>query len=121
VRKGKHGARSTKQAIAIGLSKARREGVNLPPPPKKRTSERTRSSETGTSPHGHDRLEHRPSAKQSRAASAALKRESRHVVSSRAGPAGAELQKTTYTKANAQRSREVAQREINRAAAAWIT
>ena len=34
IREGKHGARSTKQAIAIGLSKARRAGVNLPPPKK---------------------------------------------------------------------------------------
>ena len=33
VREGKHGARSAKQAIAIGLSKARRAGVKLPPPP----------------------------------------------------------------------------------------
>jgi len=32
VRRGKHGVRSTKQAIAIGLSKARRAGVKLPPP-----------------------------------------------------------------------------------------
>jgi len=32
IREGKHGARNTKQAIAIGLSKARRAGVNLPPP-----------------------------------------------------------------------------------------
>ena len=32
IREGKHGARSTKQAIAIGLSKARRAGVDLPPP-----------------------------------------------------------------------------------------
>src|SRR5207245_9001479 len=32
IREGKHGARSTKQAIAIGLSKARRAGVPLPPP-----------------------------------------------------------------------------------------
>ena len=32
VREGKHGARSTKQAIAIGLSKARRSGVPLKPP-----------------------------------------------------------------------------------------
>ena len=37
VREGKHGARSTKQAIAIGLSKARRAGVKLPPPPKRST------------------------------------------------------------------------------------
>src|SRR5229473_2176298 len=42
VRKGKHGARSTKQAIAIGLSKARRAGVKLPPPGRSKTSEQTR-------------------------------------------------------------------------------
>src|ERR1043166_126003 len=42
IREGKHGARSTKQAIAIGLSKARRAGVKLPPPKKGKTSERTR-------------------------------------------------------------------------------
>ena len=34
IRAGKHGARSTEQAIALGLSKARRAGVKLPPPPK---------------------------------------------------------------------------------------
>src|SRR5213079_2782567 len=44
IRKGKHGARSTKQAIAIGLSKARRAGVKLPPPKKGETSEKTRRS-----------------------------------------------------------------------------
>ena len=81
VREGKHGARSTKQAIAIGLSKARHAGIKLPPPPKKRTSERTRSSEAATSQRSHERPGKRPSAKRSRAASAALKRESRHVVS----------------------------------------
>src|ERR671921_892127 len=42
VREGKHGARSTKQAIAIGLSKARRAGVKLPPPAKGTASEETR-------------------------------------------------------------------------------
>ena len=42
VKRGKHGARSQRQAIAIGLSKARRAGVKLPPPKKGRTSERTR-------------------------------------------------------------------------------
>jgi hypothetical protein len=42
VREGKHGARSSKQAIAIGLSKARRAGVNLPPPAAGKTSDRTR-------------------------------------------------------------------------------
>jgi Family of unknown function (DUF6496) len=44
VREGKHGARSAKQAIAIGLSKARRAGIPLPPPRKGRTSEETRRS-----------------------------------------------------------------------------
>src|SRR4051812_18299581 len=43
VRKGKHGARSPKQAIAIGLSKARRAGVKLPPPSKGTASKRTRT------------------------------------------------------------------------------
>ena len=42
IREGKHGARSTKQAIAIGLSKARRAGVKLSPPRRGATSERTR-------------------------------------------------------------------------------
>lgn len=42
IREGKHGARSTKQAIAIGLSKARRAGVDLPPPKKGEASEETR-------------------------------------------------------------------------------
>src|ERR1700735_1651189 len=42
VREGKHGARSTKQAIAIGLSKARRAGVKLPPPASSKTSAKTR-------------------------------------------------------------------------------
>src|SRR6266498_95594 len=44
IREGKHGARSTKQAIAIGLSKARRSGVKLPPPAKGKVSEKTRKS-----------------------------------------------------------------------------
>src|SRR5205085_3642770 len=43
IREGKHGARSTKQAIAIGLSKARRAGVNLPPPKEGTASEQTRT------------------------------------------------------------------------------
>jgi Family of unknown function (DUF6496) len=42
IREGKHGARSTKQAIAIGLSKARRAGVKLPPPKRGAVSEGTR-------------------------------------------------------------------------------
>ena len=44
IRKGKHGARSAAQAIAIGLSKARRAGVDLPPPAKGEAPEKTRRS-----------------------------------------------------------------------------
>ena len=46
VRKGKHGASSAKQAIAIGLSKARQAGVKLPPPKKGKASEKTRTQAT---------------------------------------------------------------------------
>src|SRR5256885_10054720 len=41
IREGKHGARSTKQAIAIGLSQARRARVDLPPPGKGTVSAKT--------------------------------------------------------------------------------
>src|SRR6201997_3406488 len=44
IRRGEHGARSPEQAIAIGLSKARRAGVDLPPPQKGRVKESTRKS-----------------------------------------------------------------------------
>jgi hypothetical protein len=44
IREGKHGARSPQQAIAIGLSKAGRAGVDLPPPKKGQTTERSRRS-----------------------------------------------------------------------------
>src|SRR2546425_4639589 len=46
IRKGKHGARSTKQAIAIALSKARRSGVKLPPPKRGTQSEEVRKKAT---------------------------------------------------------------------------
>jgi hypothetical protein len=54
IREGKHGARSTKQAIAIGLSQARRAGVDLPPPEKGQTTERTRKSAMRAYERGHD-------------------------------------------------------------------
>src|SRR4029077_2080776 len=46
IREGKHGARSAKQAIAIGLSKARRAGVKLPPPKPGHASAQTRKQAT---------------------------------------------------------------------------
>src|SRR5690349_12969630 len=68
IRHGKHGARSTKQAIAIGLSKARRVGVDLKPPEKGKTSERTRKSAERAYARGHGApAKRKPSAKRSRA------------------------------------------------------
>src|SRR6266571_5800809 len=79
IREGKHGARATKQAIAIGLSKARRAGVDLPPPEKGKTSERTRKSAQRAYARGHGAPPKRkPSAKRSRAIEHALQREGTH-------------------------------------------
>lgn len=55
IREGEHGARSAKQAIAIGLSKARRAGVDLPPPKKGRTSEATRRQAARDSAKGRSK------------------------------------------------------------------
>src|SRR5438477_3570031 len=63
VREGKHGARSTKQAIAIGLSKARRAGIKLPPPPKKKASEATRTQAARDSAKGQRSTKKPPSPK----------------------------------------------------------
>ena len=63
VREGKHGARSTKQAIAIGLSKARRSGVRLPTPKNAKASTK-RSAKSATSAAKRHR---RPSRRRARA------------------------------------------------------
>ena len=82
VREGKHGARSAKQAIAIGLSKARRAGVKVAPPKKGTASEETRSK----AKHDAEAGEHpkKPSATRSRATSKALKKEGTAAGSHRA-------------------------------------
>ena len=82
IRSGKHGARNTKQAIAIGLSKARRAGVDLPPPNPGTTSPETRE-------HAKRDLEaaesnKAPDPERSHATTRALRREGREAVSSRA-------------------------------------
>ena len=81
MRKGKHGARSTKQAIAIGLSKARRAGVDLPPPEKGKTSERTRKNAQRAYREGQSGGHHKVSRRRSRAITKALQRESREPAS----------------------------------------
>lgn len=79
IREGKHGARSTKQAIAIGLSKARRAGVRLRPPAKGRVSEKTRKSAQSAYRKGQRGV--KVSAKRSRARERALKREGHRAAS----------------------------------------
>ncbi|HWF86841.1 MAG TPA: DUF6496 domain-containing protein [Vicinamibacterales bacterium] len=82
IRRGKHGARSTKQAIAIGLSKARRAGVTVPRPPASATA-KTKQSATAASRAGRHGPK-RAGAKRSRAVTAALKREGRRAASPKA-------------------------------------
>jgi hypothetical protein len=81
IREGKHGARSTKQAIAIGLSKARRAGVKLAPPKKGTTSESTRKQAARDTKKGRSKKAAKPSAKRSRATTNALKKEGRSAAS----------------------------------------
>lgn len=81
IREGKHGARSPQQAIAIGLSKARRAGVDLPAPKKGRASERTRAQAARDTRKGKRSRGRKPSGRRSRATSRALKHEGRSAAS----------------------------------------
>src|SRR5437773_8943451 len=82
IREGEHGARSPEQAIAIGLSKARRAGVKLPPP--KRGKARTKRQARRDLAKGRKGGRKKPSRKRSRATKRALKRESRRSASKKA-------------------------------------
>ena len=79
IREGKHGARSAKQAIAIGLAKARRAGVKLPPPPATASERTKRNAARDAKPRAG-----KPSAARSRAAKAALADEPRAAASHQA-------------------------------------
>ena len=81
IREGKHGARSPQQAIAIGLSKARRAGVDLPPPRRGTTSEATRKAAERDLEKGQNGKQAQPATKRSRATREALKREPRSSAS----------------------------------------
>ena len=81
VREGKHGARSPQQAIAIGLSKARRAGIPLKPPRRGRTSASTRTRAARDYRRGRTSPGRKPSARRSRATEGALKREPRSSAS----------------------------------------
>jgi hypothetical protein len=85
IREGKHGAKSAKQAVAIGLSEARRAGVKMKTPKKGATSQATRKkaakdSEAGQHKNG-SRASTESKAKRSAASTRALKRESTKAAS----------------------------------------
>jgi len=80
VREGKHGARSPQQAIAIGLSKARRAGVKLGAPKGSASLQKKARQDTEAGEHPH----HKTSRRRSRATSGALKKESRKSTSHQA-------------------------------------
>jgi hypothetical protein len=79
IREGKHGARSPQQAIAIGLSKARRAGVDMPPP--RRGSAETKAKAERDEEVGQSGGHRKPSRTRSRATSRALKKEPRASAS----------------------------------------
>ena len=84
VREGKHGAASAKQAIAIGLSKARRAGVKLQAPRTGKTSGRTAKQAERDYRKGQSHSSRKPSATRSRAATGALKKKGRAAASRQA-------------------------------------
>lgn len=115
VREGKHGARNTKQAIAIGLSKARRSGVPLPPPGEGQASTRTRrSAERDTAAGRHPRR--KPSPRRSRATSNALRDEGQQPASRKALSTQAKrASKRRSPKARSQAARKAATTRRRRA------
>jgi hypothetical protein len=83
IRESKHGASSTKQAIAIGLSKARRAGVKLQPPDAGSASDETRKQASRDYRKGRSSSRRKPSAKRSRATRTALKRKGHSAASTK--------------------------------------
>ena len=114
IREGKHGARSAKQAIAIGLSKARRAGVKLPKPPASAT-ERTKESAASAERAAKRGGPKRTSPKRARAAEKALKRESRaaasHTALSRQAKAAAKRRPARARKAAARKAAKTRRRQ----------
>ncbi|TPI48765.1 DNA-binding protein [Mesorhizobium sp. B2-9-1] len=84
VRKGKHGARSTKQAIAIGLSEARRAGIDLPPPKKGDVKDSTRKSAKYAYEAGQGERKPKRQPKVSKAVSKVLEGEPKSTASHKA-------------------------------------
>jgi hypothetical protein len=102
IREGKHGARSAKQAIAIGLSKARRAGIKVTPPRKGQASKETRAAARRANEAGKRRRS--PSKTRSRAMERALRKEPRRAASHRALSAHAHKAAMKRTRADRSRS-----------------
>jgi hypothetical protein len=81
IREGDYGARSTKQAIAIGLSKARRAGVRLPPPKKGQVSAETRRAAQRDTKTGQSGAVKKANPRRSRSSTQALRREGKKAAS----------------------------------------
>jgi hypothetical protein len=130
IREGKHGAKSAKQAIAIGLSKARRAGVKLPPPEKGEAPKKTRESAARALRKGQEQPKEKPSPNRSKAVHRALEREGKsaasHEALSRQAKAAARkrtpsertaaAKKAAKTKGPAERSRAAKKAARTRAA-----
>ena len=114
IREGKHGATSTKQAIAIGLSKARRAGVKLGRPPASATASTKRSAESASRA---GRRHTRPSSTRSRAMRRKLKREGRSAASpkalSRHAKSAARARSAASRRASAKRAARTRKRRAN--------
>jgi len=107
IREGKHGARSPQQAIAIGLSKARRAGVKLPPPKRGKAQTKRQAKRDLAKGRGERR---KPSRTRSRATRGALKRERRSAASRKA----LSRQARSAAKRRSRQSRSVAAKKAAR-------
>ena len=116
IREGKHGARSAAQAIAIGLSKARRAGIPLPPPGPGHASDATRQHAVADLEAGRD-PEHQVSKKRSRASLAALQHEGTAAASKRSLARHARIAGAEHTAAERSASAKKGARTKRQAAA----
>jgi hypothetical protein len=121
IREGKHGARSAKQAIAIGLSKARRDGVKLPKPPASATERTKQSAASADRAVKSGRARKRPSRTRARAAVKALKRESgaaaSHAALSRQAKTAAKRRSPSARSAAARKAARTKGPQVRKAAA----
>jgi hypothetical protein len=121
IRRGEHGARSPQQAIAIGLSEARRAGVDLPPPKRGKAKESTRKSAEYAYEAGQHQRKTQRRPRVARAVKEALKREPRSTASRQAlsrQAKGAAARRTAADRSAAARKAAATKGAAGRSAAA---